>query len=208
MESSTARITAIPRTSIWPVILPSATRPVETTATGPFTYATAFPDASGATVSVGAPYAYSDNPLHHTAYTLQYMLNIQRQFGEHWSVEAGYLGSVSHHMAGFWDQNQGVPSPTGTSASHLPFGDYTFIQTVQDMGNAEYNSLAVKVTRRFSGGLSLTSAYTYSKSIDDTSGIRVQGYDTLFPQNSDCIRVRARSLLIRHPQSPGRISSL
>jgi hypothetical protein len=30
-------------------------------------------------------------------------------------------------------------------------------------------------------------AYTYSKSIDDTSGIRVQGYDTLFPQNGDCI---------------------
>ena len=162
--------------------------PVETTATGPFTYATAFPNASGATVSVGAPYAYSDNPAHHTAYTLQYMLNIQRQFGESWSVEAGYLGSVSHHMAGFWDQNQGVPSPTGTSASHLPFGDYTFIQTVEDMGNAEYNSLAVKVTRRFSGGLSLTSAYTYSKSIDDTSAIRIQGYDTLFPQNSDCIR--------------------
>src|SRR5262249_12861748 len=25
------------------------------------------------------------------------------------------------------------------------------------------------------------------KSLDDTSGIRVQGYDTLFPQNSDCI---------------------
>ncbi len=162
--------------------------PVATTATGPFTYANAFPNASGATVSVGAPYSYSDNPAHHTAYTLQYMLNIQRQFGESWSVEAGYLGSVSHHMAGFWNQNQGVPSPTGTSASHLPFGDYTFIQTVEDMGNAEYNSLAVKVTRRFSGGLSLSSAYTYSKSIDDTSGIRVQGYDTLFPQNSDCIR--------------------
>jgi hypothetical protein len=31
------------------------------------------------------------------------------------------------------------------------------------------------------------SSYTWSKSIDDTSGIRVQGYDTLFPQNSYCI---------------------
>ena len=91
-------------------------------------------------------------------------------------------------MAGFWDQNQGIPSPRGSSASHLPFADYGFIQTVEDMGNAEYNSLAVKVTKRFSQGLSLTSAYTYSKSIDDTSGIRVQGYDTLFPQNSYCIR--------------------
>jgi hypothetical protein len=162
--------------------------PIASTLGVPFTYANAFPNASGATVSVGAPYAYSDNPAHHTAYTLQFLINIQRQFGESWSLEVGYLGSVSHHMAGFWNQNQGIASPTGTPGSHLPFGDFTFIQTVEDMGNADYNSLAVKVTRRFGGGLSLTSAYTYSKSIDDTSGIRVQGYDTLFPQNSACIR--------------------
>jgi long-subunit fatty acid transport protein len=96
------------------------------------------------------------------------MLNIQRQFGATWAVEVGYLGSVSHHMAGFWNQNQGVPSTIGPASSHLPFGDYTFIQTVQDMGNAEYNSLAVKVNKRFSGGLSLITAYTYGVAIDDT----------------------------------------
>jgi hypothetical protein len=151
-------------------------------------YSNAFPSTTGATVPVGAPYAYSVNTFHHTAYTLQYMLNIQRQLGASWAVEVGYLGSVSHHLAGFWNQNQGVPSPVGTAASHLPFGDYTFIQTVEDMGNAEYNSLAVKVNKRFSGGLSLITAYTYGVAIDDTSAIRIQGYDTLFPQNSDCIR--------------------
>lgn len=154
----------------------------------PFNYSNAFPPTSGATVPVGAPYAYSVNPLHHTAYTLQYLFNIQRQFGASWAVEVGYLGSVSHHMAGFWNQNQGVPSTVGNAASHLPFGDYTFVQTVEDMGNAEYNSLAVKVNKRFSGGFSLITAYTYGVAIDDTSGIRVQGYDTLFPQNSDCVR--------------------
>jgi hypothetical protein len=151
-------------------------------------YSNAFPSTTGATVPVGAPYAYSVNTFHHTAYTLQYMLNIQRQLGASWAVEVGYLGSVSHHLAGFWNQNQGVPSPVGTAASHLPFGDYTFIQTVEDMGNAEYNSLAVKINKRFSGGLSLITAYTYGVAIDDTSAIRIQGYDTLFPQNSDCIR--------------------
>jgi hypothetical protein len=46
----------------------------------------------------------------------------------------------------------------------------------------------LKVTKRFSQGFSLTTAYTHAISIDDTSGIRVQGYDTLFPQNSYCIR--------------------
>jgi len=119
---------------------------------------------------------------------MQYLFNIQRQFGNTWAVEAGYLGSVSHHLAGFWNQNEGIPSPTGTAASHLPFADYGFIQTVEDMGNAEYNSLSLKITKRFSQGFSLTTAYTHAISIDDTSGIRVQGYDTLFPQNSYCIR--------------------
>jgi hypothetical protein len=91
-------------------------------------------------------------------------------------------------MAGFWNQNEGIPSTVGSAASHLPFADFGFIQSVEDMGNAEYNSLAVKINKRFSGGLSLITAYTYGVSIDDTSAIRIQGYDTLFPQNSYCIR--------------------
>jgi hypothetical protein len=161
---------------------------ISTTGQGNVTYDSAFPSTSGATVSVGAPYAYSDNPLHHTPYSMQYLFNIQRQLGATWSVEAGYLGSVSHHLYGFWNQNEGIPSPIGNSASHLPFGDFTFIQSVEDMGNGEYNSFSLKVSKRFSAGISLITAFTHSVSIDDTSGIRIQGYDTLFPQNSYCIR--------------------
>jgi hypothetical protein len=86
------------------------------------------------------------------------------------------------------NQNEGIPSTVGSAASHLPFGDFTFIQSVEDMGNAEYNSFSLKVSKRFSAGLSLIAAYTHAVSIDETSNIRNQGYDTLFPQNSYCIR--------------------
>ena len=44
-----------------------------------------------------------------------------------------------------------------------------------------------KVNRRFSRGLDLTASYTYSKSLDDSSGIRNQGNDLLNPQNGLCI---------------------
>jgi hypothetical protein len=158
-----------------------------TTGQADVTYANAFPPIGGVT-SVPPPYAYSDNPNHHTAYTMQYLFNVQRQFGANWSLEAGYLGSVSHHLAGFMNQNEGIPSPVGTAASHLPFGAFTFIQSVEDMGNGEYNSFAFRVNKRFSGGLSLLAAYTHAISIDNTSNIRNQGYDTLFPQNSYCLR--------------------
>jgi hypothetical protein len=46
----------------------------------------------------------------------------------------------------------------------------------------------VKFTKKYSSGMSALLSYTYAKSIDETSGIRVNGGDTLFPQNSYCMR--------------------
>ena len=45
----------------------------------------------------------------------------------------------------------------------------------------------MKLTRRFSQGISLTTNYTWSKSIDNSSGTRTQGLDILFPQDSNCL---------------------
>ncbi len=156
-------------------------------------YSNAVPGGSGAVAQIPPPYAYVDAYDHKTSYTMQYLLNVQREFGGNWVVEAGYLGTVSHHLYGFQDANQGIPfgyignGATTPVATRLPFANYGVIQLVQDGGNADYNALSIKATRRFSQGISVISSYTWSKSVDDTSGIRVQGYDTLFPQNSDCI---------------------
>jgi len=119
---------------------------------------------------------------------MQYLLNIQRQFGSNWAIETGYLGSESHHLYGFFNANQAVPGTTGNLSSRLPYPTFGVIQLVADGFNAVYNSGSLRVTRRFSQGLSFTSSYTFSKSIDNSSGIRVQGFDTLFPQDSRCAR--------------------
>jgi hypothetical protein len=135
------------------------------------------------------PYAYANQYNHLTSYTEQYLVNVQRQLSADLAVEVGYLGSESHHLYGFQNTNQGPGgNPVGSSISHLPWpNDYGVIQMVADGVNANYNALSVKVTKRFNKGMSLISNYTWSKSIDDSSGIRVQGYDSLFPQNSYCI---------------------
>ena len=57
---------------------------------------------------------------------------------------------------------------------------------MDNSANGNYNSLIVKATKRYSKGLTLLTSYTFAKSQDDSSGIRVQGDDTLFPQNSYC----------------------
>jgi len=155
----------------------------------PSTYANAVtpPGAGGAPTPFPPPYGYVAAYSHHTSYTEQYLLNIQRQLGSNWTFEFGYLGSESHHLYGFQNANNGIPGTVGSTISRLPFADFGVIQLVEDGINANYNSLAFKVTKRFSQGMSVISNYTWSKSIDDSSGIRVQGYDSLFPQNSYCM---------------------
>ena len=156
-------------------------------------YSNSVPGGSGAVAQIPPPYAYADAYDHRTSYTMQYLLNVQRQFGSRTVIEAGYLGNQSHHLYGFQDANQAIPyGYLGNGAStpvstRLPYLNYGVIQLVHDGGNGAYHALSLKVTRRFGAGLSIVSSYTFAKSIDDTSGIRTQGFDTLFPQNSDCI---------------------
>jgi hypothetical protein len=156
-------------------------------------YSNSVPGGSGAVAQIPPPYAFVDAYDHRTSYTMQYLLNVQRQFGSNTVIEAGYLGNESHHLYGFQDANQAIPygylgSGTSTPVStRLPYLNYGVIQLVHDGGNGVYNALSLKLTRRFGRGLNVVSSYTFAKSIDDTSGIRTQGFDTLFPQNSDCI---------------------
>jgi hypothetical protein len=80
-----------------------------------------------------------------------------------------------------------APRTTGLSlAQRSPFPNFGRIQLVDNGGTGNYNSLGVKVTKRYSAGLTFLSAYTWAKSLDTATAIRNQGGDTLFPQNSYC----------------------
>jgi hypothetical protein len=130
---------------------------------------------------------------HKTTYAEQYLLNIQKQFGQNWSFEAGYQGAQSRHLYGFRNINIAtpagyVPDGTGTSVKfRTPFANMGGIQYVHDEGTGNYNGFSAKATRRFSRGFNLISSYTFAKSLDDTSGVRVQGNDVLFPQDNRCL---------------------
>ena len=131
-----------------------------------------------------------------TPYSVQYLFNVQRQFAGNWLVEAGYLGSESHHLQDLMNANQGLPGPTSSGALKRPWTDFSTIQEIANGTNAIYNALSVKVTRRFSRGFSLIGSYTWSRSIDDGSDIRPQIYDNNsgIPQNSYCVDPCERGL--------------
>jgi hypothetical protein len=146
----------------------------------------------GTVASIPPPYSYTNQYAHRTAYSEVFLLDVQKQVGKDWVFEAGYMGNVSRHLYGFQNANYSVPDgllgntkPTSISA-RTPYPNYGVIQLVHDSGIGNYNSFAFQVNKRFSNGFNLISSYTYSKSMDDTSGIRTQSSE-LFPQNDLCI---------------------
>jgi hypothetical protein len=149
------------------------------------------------------PYSFANPYDRRTPYTLQYIFNVQRELPGNTLVEVGYLGSVSRRLEALRSANEALSAPRSSGlsvAQRSPFPNFGIIQLVDNGGKANYNSLASKLTKRYSNGLTYLAAYTWSKSIDLSSSIRNQGNDTLFPMNSYCRECeRARSAFdVRH----------
>jgi hypothetical protein len=157
------------------------------------TWNNAAPGGSGAVANLGPGTAYSNAVSHKTSYTEQFLLNVQQQVGQDWSFEFGYQGALHRHLYGFRNANQATPSgylPAGsptTTAGRTPFANMGGVQYVHDYGTGNYNAFSVKATRRFNNGLNVIASYTLGKSLDDTSGVRNQGNDNLYPQDSECV---------------------
>jgi hypothetical protein len=146
----------------------------------------------GAVAPIPPPYSYTNQFAHRTSYSQIFVLDVQKQLGKDWVFEAGYMGNVSKRLYGFRNANYSIPygyigNGASTSISaRTPYPNYGVIQLVHDEGIGNYNSFAFQVNKRFSNGFNLISSYTFSKSMDDTSGIRTQSSE-LFPQDDRCL---------------------
>jgi hypothetical protein len=116
-------------------------------------------------------------------YTQQYNLNIQTELAHDFLWQIGYVGSKTTHLSGCMQFNQAqlatpenpVNGQTTTTnenvAQRVPFqgvagGSYM----CQTTFSANYNSLQTSLTKRLSHGLDFLTSYTYSKTLDNTSG--------------------------------------
>ena len=138
-------------------------------------------------VCINQPLALVHNRDHKTPYVEEYEFNIQGQISNSTALEVGYLGTQGHVLQRFtYLANQPVLG-SAPLAQRWPFPEWGLIQGVVNAGNSNYNSLAVKFTRRLANGLTVLSGYTFSKSIDNGSGVRTLGTDGLYPQNAYCL---------------------
>jgi hypothetical protein len=144
--------------------------------------------SAGGIVLITNPYVLGNIHDRRTPYSIQYLLNVQRELGSNTALEVGYIGSVSRKLESLRAFNESLPGATGTVLQRAPYPEFGRIQEVDGSGKANYNSLGVKLQRRFSQGLTYLFGYTWSRSIDTGSAIRNHVGDTLFPQNSYNLR--------------------
>lgn len=118
----------------------------------------------------GTPFnqgAFLFDPNLKLPYSEQYNLGVDTTMAQHYLLSISYVGAVSKRLDyGGVANNARVPGSLAT----IPFPYMTHFYWDQSTGNANYNSLQVKFERRLVKGFQFLASYTYSKSIDDSSG--------------------------------------
>jgi len=113
--------------------------------------------------------AYEVIPLdYHEGYIQSYNFAVQRSLPWKFTLDAAYVGNKGTRVSQQYNANGGFTLGAGREGQPLwsryrrdAATNVSFIGT-----STNYNSLQVKFDRRFSGGFQLTTAYTWSKSID------------------------------------------
>jgi len=107
-----------------------------------------------------------------TAYMEQFSFGIQHELQRNLVLDVSYAGSAGHKLPVGWNINQALPG-AGTVAARRPYPGWGSISGgfVSSIGNSNFNSMTVRLERRFDSGLSFLASYAFSKSIDMTSGV-------------------------------------
>jgi hypothetical protein len=115
---------------------------------------------------------------------------VQQALPGHWDVFIGYVGSRGRNLIRLGDANlapetivNGVKTYQTAAGRRNP----NFGPIFQRATDAEsfYDSLQVSVMKRYSRGLRGQVSYTLAKSIDDSSGINSQDYDSVVQYGLD-----------------------
>ncbi len=109
-----------------------------------------------------------------TPYVQQFNLNVQREISKNFSLQVGYVGKLGRKLLMAVSANPAIYGPGATLGNTdkrrilQGFGDNNVFSTE---GNSNYNALQMMANRRFTKSLSFQAAYSFSRSIDLTSGI-------------------------------------
>ncbi len=151
------------------------------------------PPAKGSAVNFSQFYPLDlnvSNPNFTDPYAMNFNLNIQRELPGNMILQVGYVGAQGRHLELTYEGNPISPSGQAACAAdpncynnavlqhylypshaeYAPGNIFASVGTQGSLGVSSYNSLQVQLQKRFSHGLTFHANYTWSHSIDDTSG--------------------------------------
>ncbi|WP_180540419.1 TonB-dependent receptor [Nevskia soli] len=103
-----------------------------------------------------------------TPYTQQWNFNIQQDVGAGFVAQVGYIGSSAHDL--YFPVQIDTPTPgPGSIQARRPLPQYSGDYEYGPFVSSNYNALQAQLERRFSKGLEVLAAYTWSHSIDNGS---------------------------------------
>jgi hypothetical protein len=112
------------------------------------------------------------NTTMRSPYTHEFSFSVERQLPRDLIFKAGYVGKLEHNLPQMLQENpaQYIPGQStlaNTNARRILLPSlYSSFRLIADNSNASYNSLQVSIKRRYSHGLTVLGAYTFSKLLD------------------------------------------
>jgi hypothetical protein len=129
------------------------------------TLANAFPSGTGVpSLSLNSVNRHLKDPYLH-----QWNLAVERELGSNMTLTVGYLGNKGVDLRNSQNINAPAAGP-GALQAKRPFPAFSTITSYENIGSSDYNSGFIKIDRRFRGGLTFMSSYTFAKLLD-TGGI-------------------------------------
>lgn len=123
-------------------------------------------NGTGSTTAGNQPFFVNESGSNRTPYVQTYSFMVQGDLTRGFLFDVGYVGTNGRQLPYLQQLNVSQP---GFGAAGLPFAQFgrTAGTTLTGLGlTNNYNSLQVNLTKRFSGGLAFTGAYTFSKALD------------------------------------------
>lgn len=124
-------------------------------------------DTPGAAAPNIQPIGYAPHARY--PYVQEWNFSLQRQLPHTMTLEAAYVGNKGTKLETRLPFNRPWTPGPGDVQSRRPFPSLSEGYTQSNIANSIYHSLQVRFEKMYSNGLSLVSAYTLSKSIDDSS---------------------------------------
>ena len=126
------------------------------------------PDLGNGVIDVPKAYALtSTGDSFQRSYIQSWNFTVQKQLAQNLSVQAGYVATRQVHQTGNLDLNAGqIPGAGNNGRPYFQkFGRTTQTALLTPIGYSSYNSLQTSLARRYSQGVSLQAAYTWSKTM-------------------------------------------